>query len=103
MSVKRKAAKRDANEKEIVEVFEAAGCSIERVSQRGVPDLMIGHKGVNRLVEVKNPRTRARKKTDGLTDDQVEWHRTWRGKVYVVTTMEQAAALIAEWNEEVTR
>lgn len=44
----------------------------------GEPDALLGWRGVDRLVELKNPeRTPAQR---ALRAKQVEWHRAWRGQ-----------------------
>ena len=52
----RKAAKRDANEREIIDALEAYGVSVTRLSQEGVPDLLCSTKKGKWwfLVEVKS-------------------------------------------------
>lgn len=61
----------------------------------GEPDAVVGWRGADRLVEIKRPdlppsRQRPR-------PNQVEWHRSWRGRpVAVVTTLEEILALFAE-------
>ena len=88
MTVKRHNAKRDANEPEIYEALRWAGCSVERLSQRGVPDLLVWtpEKGLM-LLEVKTTRGK-------LTPDQIEWHEQWEGPVYVVESIEEALEVV---------
>ena len=66
----RRAAKRDANEAEIIAALKNAGCTVTQLSQRGVLDLLVGYCGHWLLLEVKSD--------DGkLTDDQrqfIEYH-----------------------------
>lgn len=50
----KQAAKRDANEPEIVAALEAAGCGVWRINQGGIPDLLVVRAGVIYLLEVKN-------------------------------------------------
>lgn len=85
----RQAAKRDANEKEIVAALEACGCSVTRLSQKGVPDLLIGYlHPVTRIPTTTLIEVKERKGT--LTPDQMEWHADWAGEVYVVRSIEDA-------------
>ena len=85
----RQAAKRDRNEGEIVAALEACGCSVTRLSQKGVPDLLVGYiHPVSRLprttlIEVKEPRGK-------LTPDQDEWHALFVGEVHIVRTIDEA-------------
>lgn len=51
----RRAAKRDANEPEIIEALEAVGCVVFPLNQEKLPDLLVVRKdGVIFLLEVKN-------------------------------------------------
>ncbi len=95
----RRAAAVDANQSEIVEAFRRLGCTVEPLHAvgRGVPDLLCGYKGVNRLVEIKDGAKvpSARK----LTPAQVDWHRDWRGEVFIAETTGDAIRLVRQWNE----
>jgi hypothetical protein len=67
-------AKRDANERLIIEALEARGYSVTQLNGRGVPDLLVGKRGDPRmwLVEVKRPKK-------GFTPAQNEWRAKWMG------------------------
>lgn len=56
MSIRRHAARRDANEPAIVDALEAIGVFVRRLSEPGLPDLLCYHprEGI-RLLEVKMP------------------------------------------------
>ena len=90
----RRAAKVDANQSEIVAAFRKAGATVTPLHAvgQGCPDLLVGFRGVNYLVEVKDGAKppSARK----LTPDQVSWHDTWRGQVAVVKSAAEALALL---------
>ena len=84
----RLAAKRDANEAAIVDALIAHGCTVTRLSQAGVPDLLVGHFQDHRrrwaLLEVKSG-------TNRLTPDQrafMEYHSGC--PAYVVRTPQDA-------------
>ena len=85
--MKGRTLKRDANEAEIVEALRILGASVEFLSDlgAGVPDLLVGFRGKNYIMEVKNPKTGGK-----LNQRQVEWHAFWRGQVAVVQTTEEA-------------
>lgn len=90
----RRAAKVDANQTEIVQALRQIGCTVEHLHSvgRGCPDLLCGFRNNNYLLEVKDgskPKSSRR-----LTPDQVVWHETWRGRVYVVENVEQAITVI---------
>lgn len=80
--------RRDANEKAIIEALRAAGASVQQLSGLDVPDLLVGHHGINFLLEVKMPKGE-------LSDGQFEWVKRWRGRdVYVVRTVDEALAAV---------
>jgi hypothetical protein len=62
----------------------------------GCPDLLVGYKGVNYLMEVKD----GSKPPSGrkLTPDQVEWLRKWKGAAVTVTTLGEAIGVLNEKN-----
>jgi Holliday junction resolvase len=86
----RRAAKIDGNHREIVSHLEAIGCSVQSLAAagNGIPDLLVGRRAVNVLIEIKDPAQPPNKRK--LTPDQVGWHRRWRGQVAVVETAKQA-------------
>ena len=80
----RRAAKRDKNEAAIVAALEEIGATVQPLSGKGIPDLLVGFRGQTFLLEVKD-------KGKHLTDDQVQWHTWWNGlSVAVVYTNEDA-------------
>jgi hypothetical protein len=85
----------DANQKAIAEALRAAGVSvIDLPNGDGIPDLLCGFRGLNILLEVKNPTTRyGQGRNDnaaGTTARQEQWRDTWRGQVAVVWSVEEA-------------
>jgi hypothetical protein len=84
----RYAARRDANEPDIIDALEAIGCSVQQLDGDGVPDLLVGRAGVNWLLEVKDGDKPASKRM--LTASQVDWHRSWNGHVDVVESVNEA-------------
>jgi len=79
-------AKRDANEKAIVDDLIAIGCSVVRLDKP--LDLLVGYRGVNWLLEVKTEKGK-------LTPDQEEFIPEWRGQVAIVRTSEQAISIVS--------
>ncbi len=83
----RRAAKVDGNQSDIVADLRAIpNCSVQILSAvgQGCPDLLIGYRGFNFLVELKDP---SKPKSDRqLTPDQVEWHAEWHGQVLKAET-----------------
>ena len=81
MTLHRKDAKRDRNEAEICAYLTDMGIGFTRISEPGVPDLAIYHRGVIKYIEVKMPGKR-------LNELQVEFHRRMRDEAipcFVVT------------------
>jgi hypothetical protein len=77
--------KRDAIEKDITTALVLAGCTVQALDDGdGCPDLLVGLRGVNTLLEVKDP------DTGRLTPDQVDWHESWGGQVDVVSSIDEA-------------
>jgi hypothetical protein len=87
----RRAAKVDASQSAIVNALRNVGCSVQSLAQLGdgAPDLLVGRHGRNYLLEVKTGA-----KASQLNATQAQWHRLWRGSVYVVRTPEEALAAV---------
>jgi hypothetical protein len=91
----RKTARVDANQAAIVEALRAIGASVQSLAMvgRGVPDLLVGFRSQNWLIEVKDgakPQSARR-----LTADEVAWHDGWRGQVATVASIEDALELVS--------
>lgn len=93
----RRAAKRDANHPDVVKALRDAGCGVVDLAAvgAGVPDLLVcaptwPHDSA--LVEVKdgNKPPSARK----LTPEQERFHAAWKGRIHVVTSPDEALAVI---------
>ncbi|WP_151738233.1 hypothetical protein [Acinetobacter junii] len=90
----RRAAKIDANQTEIVKALRQVGASVQSLAStgKGCPDLLVGFRGVNWLLEIKDgQKVKSARK---LTPDQIEWHESWRGRVYIVESVDQAISLL---------
>lgn len=95
------AKRRDANECVIVSALRGVGATVQQLNEKGVPDLLVGFRGVNYLVEVKNPDDdtgpKGGKRTKGrgtLRPAQVEWFSAWKGSP-VVEVVSSDEALVA--------
>ncbi len=84
------AKKIDLLQKEVVNALRKIGASVTILSAvgKGFPDLIVGFRKVNFLIEVKS------KKTATLTSDQVEFFKTWSGQVAVIYSAEEAINLV---------
>ena len=89
-----RAAAVDANQSDIVDAYRKAGATVTVLSRVGMgcPDLLVGHRGVNYLVEVKDGDKPP--SAQKLTPFQVDWHRDWRGQVSVVNSIDAALGVI---------
>lgn len=86
----RRAAKVDTNQPEIVQALRAVGASVAPTHMigRGFPDIVVGFRGVNFLLEIKDGDKPPSKRQ--LTADEAEWHEGWRGHVHVVESVDEA-------------
>lgn len=90
----RRAAKVDANQKDIVDALRLAGASVVSTASMadGFPDLVVGYEGANYLIEVKDGGKPPSKQK--LTADQVEFFASWQGSAQVARNVEEALAVI---------
>jgi hypothetical protein len=90
----RRAAKVDRNQAEIVAALRAAGATVQPLHAvgQGCPDLLVGFRGCNLLIEVKDWRAAASDRR--LTPRQQEWHGGWKGIVAVVEDAPAALAVL---------
>jgi hypothetical protein len=90
----RRDAKIDANQLSIVRTLRQTGASVQSLAAAGggVPDLLVGVRGKNFLLEVKDGSNPPSKRK--LTPDQIIWHRDWLGQVVVVNNEDEALEAI---------
>ncbi len=85
----RYAARVDGNHREIVKALRQIGCSVLNLAPvgEGCPDLLIGFRGANYLLEVKTARgqTNARQRA---------FKQAWRGHYAVVRSVDEAYGAI---------
>lgn len=93
--------KKDGNHDVIVQRFRALGCSVIDTHAppiAGYPDITVGCVGLTHLVEIKDRRTQYGRR--GLSSNQTAFARDWRGgKVWVVTSEDEATALVQNWRK----
>lgn len=85
---------RDSNQHAIVRRLRQEGASVAELHGigDGVPDLLVGHCGIDQLVEVKLPEGRfGGTARSHLNHRQVAWHRRWGGRPVVVVRSEEEA------------
>ena len=94
----------DENHAAIVDLLRGFGCSV--ISTAGVgdgfPDLVVGFQGVTHQIEIKDgDKSPSRRR---LTDDEREWHATWRGEaVYVLESARDAEQLVRQWYRDAAK
>lgn len=84
----------DSNQAEIVAVLRDLGATVQPLNavKHGCPDLLVGYRGVNYLLEVKDgSKPKSQKK---LTRDETKWIANWRGTVIVVESVDDAVTAI---------
>lgn len=90
----RHAARIDANQEQIVSALRAMGATVRIVTQgNGLPDLLVGFRGVTVLMEVKDGQKvpSARK----LTPAEQKFFDEWRGGIVaIVNSVDEAIALL---------
>ncbi len=80
----RTASRTDANQAALVSALRVAGASVELLHGvgKGCPDLLVGYRDQNYLLEVKDGAKKPSARR--LTADQDAWIQTWHGQVAVV-------------------
>ena len=91
-----RAARVDGNHGEIVRALRKIGATAKSTATigQGFPDLVVGYRGINVLLEVKDgdkPPSARR-----LTAAEQEFVDTWAGAVFTVTSPEHAVLVVVE-------
>lgn len=74
----RRAARKDANHGLIVSALEKVGADVASINEKDLPDLLVGFRGVNYLLEIKDgAKSPSRRK---LRPGQARFAQTWRGR-----------------------
>jgi hypothetical protein len=91
----RRAAKIDANQPFIVRALREMGATVQHLHGvgQGCPDLLVGFRGNNFLMEIKDPTQPPSQRK--LTDDEKCWHGAWNGQVNVVETQKEALRVLS--------
>lgn len=87
-----RAKRTDANQSAIMATLRQVGATVVDLSAvgKGCPDLLVGHRGVTYLLEVKNVKGKNR-----TTPDQDVFYAWWRGApVSIVRTADEALSAI---------
>jgi hypothetical protein len=86
----------DANQPSIVDGLRKVGAEVQMLHEvgKGCPDILVGYRGKNWLMEIKNPGMPPSKRK--LTEDEADWHDRWqeKGQVAIVETTLDALIVI---------
>lgn len=84
----------DDNQKQIVKQLRQMGISVRHLHMigQGMPDLVLGFRGVNYLIELKDGKKISSKKK--LTDDEQEFFNDWRGQVAKCETLDEIIKIV---------
>jgi len=89
----RRAARRDANEQDIIKAMRGAGAYVKVVNDEGLFDLLVSYRGETLLIEVKDgakPPSARR-----LTEAEQSFHNEWPGSdLYIIASVDEALALL---------
>jgi hypothetical protein len=89
----RRAARVDSNQAAITNGLRLIGATVQPLHTvgKGCPDLLVGFRGVNWCLEVKD----GDKPPSGrkLTPDEQTWHDGWQGVVHVVESVDDVLRL----------
>lgn len=90
----RRAARTDRNHLEIVAALRKVGCTVRSLAAvgQGCPDLLVGYQGRTLALEIKDGEKPPSERK--LTDDEARFFATWAGEAYVVTSVEEALAVV---------
>ena len=89
----RRAARRDDNEKQIIDALRRCGAYVKVINDDGTFDLLVAYHGVTLLLEVKDGAKppSARK----LTDAEQKFHDEWpNDNLHIVNSVDEALALL---------
>ena len=89
-----KAKKVDVNQMEIVATLRKIGATVQSLATvgNGCPDLLVGFRGRNYLMEIKD--VEKVPSAQELTPHQVKWHLEWCGELYIVRSIDDAIKVL---------
>ena len=92
-------ARVDANQPQIVAALRKMGATVLHLHTigHGCPDILVGHRGKNALVEIKDGEKPP--SAQKLTPDEAAFHAEWRGQVAVINSVNDAIAFIGQWSD----
>lgn len=86
--------RKDTNQNAIEKALMQIGASVQSLHMigSGCPDLLVGFRGTNFLLEVKDGDKPPSERK--LTADEQTWHDTWNGAVFIVYSVLDAINLL---------
>ena len=89
----RRVARRDANERRVIDALRACGAYVKQINDEGAFDLLVFYRGHTLLLEVKDgdkpPSARA------LTPAEAKFHAEWPGtNLYIVNSEHEALDIL---------
>ena len=86
----------DRNQLELMKQIRQLGATVTSLHEvgNGVPDLLVGYRGLNFLFEVKDPQQPPSKRK--LTLMEQDWHESWRGKVQIIESIDDVMTILSE-------
>lgn len=95
-----RAARIDKNQPAIVALFRKLGASVLHLHTLGggAPDIAVGYRGRNALVEIKDGDKPP--SAQKLTPDEEAFHRDWRGQVAIIRTEAEVVAFLAQFSQD---
>lgn len=99
-----RASRVDGNQASIVDGLRDIGATVQVLSsvRGGCPDLLVGFRGANYLLEIKPGDLASTKRQNELTRHELGWHLHWNGQVDKVESLEQALRVIGALVEDGT-
>ena len=90
----------DGNQADVVKWLRKNGATVQQTSDLGdgCPDLLVGYRGKNFLLELKDDAQPVRFRK--LTPDEKKWHARWKGSVVVVENALEACKAVGMYDDE---
>lgn len=89
----RTAARRDANEEQVVSALESCGAFVKKINDGGAFDLLVWYRGTTLLIEVKDGKKPPSARD--LTPAEKKFHAVWPGSnLHIVLGPEDALDLL---------
>lgn len=84
----------DSNQGELVKIARDMGATVQNLASvgHGCPDLLIGFRGKNFLIEVKDGKKSPSHRA--LTIPEKAWHETWNGNVKIIKSVDEMVILL---------